>query len=346
MLDVITIGTASRDVYLMSSHFMVLKDKKHLQKIGFPSGEAECFALGSKVEMRDMYFSTGGGATNTAVTFARQGFKVATVVAVGNDQSGKDIISVLRKEGVTAYAVVQKNVPTAYATILLTHSGSRTVLVYRNPKLKLTSRSIPLTKLKARWAYIVPSDMDYPTLLALFKRLHRNKVLIAVNPSKHFISFGSKALKPLLKYVKVLLVNREEASYLTGVSYDKTRELFFALHELTPGIAVMTDGPKGVMVSDGFKLYSAGVFKEKKVVDRTGAGDSFGSAFVAGLIRMDESCNIGECNPDKVSFAIRLASANATSKVEHLGAKGGLLTQKEFDRSSRWVKFPITVKPL
>ena len=51
MYDVITIGTATRDVFLQSSAFKPVKDPHFTPAEGFPSGEAECFALGKKIEI-------------------------------------------------------------------------------------------------------------------------------------------------------------------------------------------------------------------------------------------------------------------------------------------------------
>ena len=144
-------------------------------------------------------------------------------------------------------------------------SGSRTILTYRNPESRLVKRKIPLAKLQTKWAYIVPSDTDLETLHTLVKYLSRKKIRIAINPSQHFIKYGPKKLKPLLQKIKVVILNREEASFLTKVPYEKERNIFFKLHDLVPGLAVMTDGPGGVLVSDGFNMYSAGIFKEKRV---------------------------------------------------------------------------------
>ena len=102
------------------------------------------------------------------------------------------------------------------------------------------------------------------------------------------------------------------------------------------GWIVMTRGPKGVFASNGKTLWKAGIFPEKKVVDRTGAGDAFGAGFAVGLIR----------SKGDVLYALRLGSANATSKVEHQGAKGGLLTRDEFENDSRWNDLPIEIKEL
>ena len=79
------------------------------------------------------------------------------------------------------------------------------------------------------------------------------------------------------------------------------------------------------------------------MVDRTGAGDAFGSGFVAGLMRHKEECKKGLCSHLAVEYAIRLGSANATSMVESIGAKSGILTQKEFEKDHRWQKLSIKV---
>lgn len=346
MFDVITIGTATRDVVLRSPLFKVLRDPAHLKKIGFITGEAECFALGSKIDIDEIVFTTGGGATNSAVTFAKQGLKTAALITIGGDSSGEDVLRDLKKSGVHSLPVRRKGGRTAYSTILLSPTGERTILSYRNAEDNLAKSDISFSKLTSRWVYLAPGTIDLETLLALAKHFARRKTYLAVNPSRHFIETGVKKLKPFLDHVKALIMNREEAAYLTGVPYGKEEKIFVKLHELAPGIAVMTDGPKGVLVSDGFNLYRAGIFKEKQVADRTGAGDAFDAAFVAGLIQTKEECRLGLCEPRNIKYAIRLASANATSKVENVGAKGGLLTKKEFLESPRWRDFPITVTPL
>ncbi len=67
MFDVITIGTATRDIFLGSPLFKVLNDPKHLANIGLESGEAQCFALGSKVKVETFVSATGGDSANAAV---------------------------------------------------------------------------------------------------------------------------------------------------------------------------------------------------------------------------------------------------------------------------------------
>lgn len=343
MFDIITIGTATRDIFLTSPLFKVLRDKKHLKKIGFATGEAQCFALGGKIEVGKPIFTTGGGATNAATTFSRQGLKTATLVKIGNDSAGREILSELKKENIDILSLNHNN-DTAYSIILLASGGERTILVYRGVSENLNAEEIPFNKLKAKWVYIFPGKIPFETINKIFNHFYCNGASIAFNPSKYFIEMGLKKIKPFLNKTKVFILNREEASYLTGVDYDKEKEIFKKLDEAIDGIAVMTDGEKDVLVSDGHKIYQAGIFQEKVVIDRTGAGDAFGSGFVSGLVQQKEKCEKGLCKPSNIEYAIRLGSANATSVIEQIGAKAGILKKLDFEKSKRWKYLPIKIK--
>lgn len=343
MYDIITIGSATRDVFLTSPLFKVLRDPKHLSKIGFETGEAQCFALGSKIEIGPPILTVGGGATNAAATFSRQGLKTAALIKIGQDESGEAVLNELKKEKIAPFAVIEKNFSTAYSTILLAPTGERTILVYRGASENLKIREIPFKKFKSQWAYISPGKIPFEVIEKIFNHFSKNKTLIAFNPSGYFIDAGIKKLKPFLAKSKVVILNREEAARLTGVDYQKEKEIFKKLDEFTPGIAAMTDAEKGVLVSDGYRIYQSGVFKEKFIADRTGAGDAFASGFVAGLIQKKEKCEKGLCRPYNIEYAVRLGSANATSVIEKIGAKSGIITKKEFEKLKRWRNLPIKI---
>lgn len=334
MLDVITIGTATRDVFLRSAKFKVLKDPEHLKRLGFATGEAECFAFGGKMSVEAPAFSFGGGAANAAVTFARQGFKTGAVVKVGADESGDQILSNLKRERIVPFAARDKRTGTAYSVILLTSGGERTILSYRGATNDLARRDVPWRSLHAKWAYVVPGAIPFPLVKEIVSFLKKRGVSVAMNPSGAYVAMGPEKMKPLLSLLDVCIVNREEASLLTGIDFSKERKVFKKFDDLVPGLAVVTDGPRGAKVSDGRYLYTAETFKEKKLVDRTGAGDAFGSGFVAGLIKKQD-----------IHYALRLAAANATAVVERVGAEEGVLTGKEF-AANRFRYLSLDVEPL
>ncbi len=324
MVDVLTIGTATYDVFLRSNLFKVLRDPEHLERMGFKTGEAECFAFGAKIDVEEPIFTPGGGAYNAGITFARQGLKTATFCRVGNDKLGEEISTSLRRERISPFVIRDKKTGTGYSTILLAPGGERTILVYRGAASAFQKNDIPASKLSARWAYIAPGAMPFSVLFSALSSLKKNKTKIAINPSRFYLDIKKSELYKALELCDVVVVNREEASYMTDVKYTDERGIFKKFDGIIDGIAVVTDGQRGAIVSDGAYTYRAGIFEEKKIADRTGAGDAFGSGFVAGLIEKND-----------IHFALRLATANATSVVEHVGATEGILTKKDFLKK-RW----------
>ena len=79
MYDIISIGSATRDVFFSTN------DLRRFKMDEFPTGEAICLGYGSKIEMKKIVLTSGGGGTNAAVTFARQGLKTANVGVIGQD---------------------------------------------------------------------------------------------------------------------------------------------------------------------------------------------------------------------------------------------------------------------
>ncbi|MBI4114796.1 MAG: carbohydrate kinase family protein [Candidatus Niyogibacteria bacterium] len=337
--DVVTIGSATRDALVKSKELAVRKNRA---KRGLE--ESIVLPLGTKIRIEKMFFGTGGAGTNTAVTFARQKFRVAAVANVGNDPGGRAVIEELKKEHVDARFVrLDLKEHTAYSVVLEPISGERVILTYRGANEALRGEIIPFSKFRAPWVYLSSLSGDLSILKRAIRLKKKYATRLAWNPGGGDLALGLRKLRPFLKYMDVFLVNQEEAARLLGIPYRSVEKVFKKFDEIIDGIAVMTRGPKGVIVSDGKTMWRAGIFKEKAVVDRTGAGDSFGSGFVAGLIRKTRKKQFTD---DGILYALRLGSANATSKVEYVGAKTGLLTKHEFESQKRWKHLPFSIEKI
>lgn len=308
--DIITFGAASEDIYLKSRKFFPVSDKY------FQSGRGLCFTAGSKIEIEDLYFCSGGGGTNTAATFARQGFKVAYCGMIGDDYFGNSIIRELKDLKIETSLIKKNKNKKTNISVLLSYPGEeKTVLVYRGASDVLTKKDIPWLEIrKAKWFYLAPFSGKLGKLTEyLIDFAKRNKIKIAFNPGYNQLRLPPKVLNNILNKIDVLILNQKEASLITKISFHNERAIFRKLDELTRGICIMTKGAKGVAISDGKYLYSAPSIKAK-LIDNTGAGDSFGSGFVSGFIRTGE-----------ITYAIQLAMANSVANIKALGAKDGLL---------------------
>lgn len=322
MFDVIVFGSATRDVFLKSSKMRIIKDPR------FATGEAECFSLGSKLELDDLVFATGGGGTNGAVSLARQGLKTALVSRVGMDFGGKAIIEELAEEKSSAKFVQQdEKIATSYSFILLTTGGERTILVYRGASKNVEEKEIDFDDLaKAKWFYFCGSFAgDFRLFKKIFDTAKANDIKIAINPGALELEFGMKKLKPLLGNIDILMMNEEEAKIFFETKEDNEKEILNKAQKSLKecGIFVMTKGPKGVAVFDGKNHYHAGIPKSK-IIDRTGAGDAFNSGFLSAIL-----------DGKDIEYAIQLGTANATSVIQYFGAKKGLLKKHEWGKWKR-----------
>jgi ribokinase len=324
MYDVVSIGSSTRDVFLKSEGFTVIENEK------FPTEKGMCFGFGSKVEIKKIVFTTGGGGTNTAVTFARQGLKTACVGVCGDDFNGRELAEELEMEGVDIKYFQKHNDDfTAYSVILVDDKGERTILSYKGEGQHFDVNKIPFDEIETKWLFLDSLGGRYELLEKAVLWAAEKGIKLAANPGGKELAHGLDKLKPLLKHFSVVIMNQEEASTLLGIDYDNKEEIFKKMDELVDGIFVMTMGPRGVEVSDGKNIYSAAT-PDSPVVERTGAGDSFSSGFIAEYIRSQD-----------VSKAIQLGTANASSVVTKYGSKEGIL--KEGDQGP-WPLVEVSVK--
>lgn len=319
--DVISIGSVTRDVFLKTGDFKVEKNEM------FRTGVAGCLELGAKLEVPEVHFSGGGGGMNTAITFGRQGFKTGCVCRVGFDD--QDTEKILRDNGVEPILQIDKERHTAYSTILVAANGERTILEYRGAGDFFNDKDTDWDNIKAKWVYIDSLAGNEILLEKILSWAEKNGSRVAYNPDKRIIKLGP-AIKKYLDRVDIFSVNEDEAAFVAGMEYKEENEpqIFEKLDEIVRGIVVMSKGPRGVVVSNGKTRYSAGV-PDSPVIERTGAGDAFGSGFTSGYILASEA---GMSEYEKIEYAIQLGTANATSVVLYYGGQEGCLKKGDWGK--------------
>jgi sugar/nucleoside kinase (ribokinase family) len=313
------VGAAVQDVFLSHS--------KAFTPVYEGDQWFERLELGGKFDVNKIDFSTGGGATNAAVTFARQGHQAVFIGTVGRDPAGDAVILAMDQEGVdTRHASYSQHLNTAYSVILLAPNGERTILTYRGASTHYEKKHFNIADINgADWLYVTSLGGKMDILRRLFLQAKAKQMQVAFNPGKKELAKRSELLQ-LLPLTDVLLANREEM--LKIVPGNTMRQLITRATKLVP-IAVVTDGPKGSVASDGSQIVVAGLYDSiRRTIDRTGAGDAFGSGFVAKLA---EGKSLAE--------AVHFGSANANEVCQTIGAKTNILR-----RNSRIHAMPIAVK--
>lgn len=136
-----------------------------------------------------------------------------------------------------------------------------------------------------------------------------------------------------VKRADVLLLNKDEAIDLLMGMHEVSRDvlqdevqILRKLHEAGAKIIGLTDGKRGAWAYDGERMCSADVLGFEPL-DSTGAGDAFGSGFLAAHMK-------GLSLEDSLRWGI----ANGSSVVRYYGAKEGLLREDMMQELSGQVK--------
>lgn len=309
MARIVSLGSALQDIYLIDRDDFVgtQSDDSTFTKL----------TIGTKVDIDRAIFEVGGGGTNSAVSFARHGHESIFLGNIGHDIAGQAVLDCLDSEGIdSSYVSVLPRRGTGCSVLLLdTRSGERTVLTHRGASAKFDNLSEDdLDLIQPDWLYVSSLRGDMETLLRFFEKAKSLGAKIMFNPGKLELA-ETKKLIGLLQDVDVLLVNKREAAQI--VPGKILTELLARLSNYVQTV-IITDGQMGAIATNGSETYRFGIYEDFKVKDTTGAGDAFGSGFLAHLAA-------GKSFRQSLIFA----SANSSYVVSKLGAKKGILTGDE-----------------
>ena len=308
MARIVSLGSALQDIYLID----------HDDLTPTEIGNEAIFGnilVGAKVDIDKLSYEVGGGGINSAITFARHDHEAIFIGNIAEDSAGAAIMRTLDREEIdSSYVNYISRKCTGTSVILLdARGGERTILTYRGASEKFDNfNEKDLELIQPDWMYITTLRGDIETLTRFLKKSREMGTKVMFNPGVKELSQAEK-LRNVLKYIDVLLVNKSEAAQIVpGVVLT---ELIYHLNNYVP-IAIITDGAMGGIAAnrDTNEVYRFGVYEDVNVKDATGAGDAFGSGFLA---------EFASGKPFKKSLIF--GSANSSSVVSKIGANRGIL---------------------
>ena len=316
MARIAALGSALQDLYLIDRDDFVAAELCDINQKNCKSIFGELL-IGAKVDIDKLLYEIGGGGTNAAVEFARHGHESIYLGNIGHDMAGDAVLACLDDEGVdNSYVDYAARKSTGCSVILLdAKSGERTILTYRGASAKFDNISEEdLERIQPDWLYVTSLRGDMDTLLRFFEKAKEIGCQVMFNPGKLELAEKKKIIG-LLDLVDILLVNKSEAAEI--VPGTVLSELVSHLGNYVKTV-IVTDGSMGGIARSEKTTYRFGIYEDVPVKDTTGAGDAFGSGFLAHLAD-------GNSFRDSLVFA----SANSTAVVAHFSAKKGLLTGSE-----------------
>lgn len=227
----------------------------------------------------------GGSSAITAFNLSRMGARVGFVSVVGKDLFGRFVEERLESAGIDLSALRRDRREKTGITIWCQHGKHRAGMTYLGTIAALRAADLHETYLKrARHlhvgAYFLLQSFHAGAARALQKaqRLGLTTSLDCnFDPSEKWDS----GIREVLKHIDIFLPNETEALRLTGATSVKA-----AAEQLAKRvrIVVVKMGARGALVSTGDKSFRVPAVKAR-VVDSTGAGDSFNAGFLACYLR-------------------------------------------------------------
>lgn len=339
MKKVLTIGGATQDVFIQYNPQSSVQSKK--------TAPGQCFLMieeGQKIEVSDLLYHTGGGATNAAVSFAKLGFDTTSFFKIARDAAGDFILQELKKFNIKTTPVISSEGQTGIGFIIPCPSGERIIFVHRGINMNMHEDELPYDQIRAAEIIYVTS-LNGPAsdlLLPIARHAKENQKIVATNPGTPQIKDNPSALKAALQYTDILIMNATEAQlcvesfglpktptqsaskntpYLLQKNAPFNLQTFFKTM-LAAGLhtVVVTNGADGVYAAHKNMIYYHPSI-HTNIVSTLGAGDAFGSCFVASLE-----------NGLSIENAIRAGVLNSSSVIQHIGSKVGLLDAQTLEK--------------
>ena len=273
-----------------------------------------------KVETFGKYL--GGSPTNVAVAAARYGRNSAVITRTGDDPFGEYLHDALRGFGVDdRFVSPVPKIPTPVTFCEIFPPDDFPLYFYRYPTapdLQIHADELDLDAIRAAdvfWVTVTgmcQEPSQEATLAALRARGKHGITVLDLDYRDMFWPSREEAREVIAKalpYVSVAVGNQDECDTAVGVR--EPREAANALRRWGVELAIVKQGPKGVLALDGDSSVEVPPVPVE-VVNGLGAGDAFGGALCHGLLQGWElERTMRFCNAAGALVASRLACADA-----------------------------------
>ena len=258
---------------------------------------------------------TGGDAMNEASVLARLGTPVSLITLVGRDSAGQFIQDSCKTLGIDmSHIVVSESVPTSVNVVLVDEHGERRFVTAKNSSLRMLDAQMIRSGLDGLnqgdivclASLFVSPQLKHGDVSDIFSDLKSRGCTICADMTRRKNGETAENMKPVFKYIDYLFCNGEEGAILTGK--DEPEDIASALFEQGAKHILVKLGERGCYIKSHALTRYFNAFKNAKVLDTTGAGDTFAAAFIYAL-----------SNHSSLEDCVRFANAAASICVEHRG---------------------------
>lgn len=277
--------------------------------------------LGETILGESFNLSPGGKGSNQAVAAAKAGANAHMITRLGTDTFADMAIDVWQKAGVTPAITQHDNSYTGAACIFIeAETGNNAIIVTPGVAGEIDNSDIDRNADLIANADIFITQLEQPLGAAMYGlELARKKgVRTLLNPAP-----AADLPDGMLALCDFVTPNETEAEGLTGIkvtSVASATDAAQALRASGAGAAIITLGENGALYHDADTTIHMPAMSSGKVIETTGAGDSFNGSFAAALAE-------GMTPVDAVKFGCAAAGISVT----RAGAADSMASRAEID---------------
>ena len=263
----------------------------------------------------------GGSAAHFSM--AARFFVPVNLVAVVGEDFPLNHIEFLRRKGICLTSLKKESGKTFHWEG--EYHGDMNSALTLNTELGVLSVFRPeVTDEQRKIKYIFLANVDPDIQGRLLDSIHSPK-LVALDSMNYWIKHKRGSLLKLLKRVDIFVANDAEAKELSGKH--SLLEAAHKLRDLGPRMILIKKGEHGVLFYSDSLSFSLPAYPVKKLVDPTGAGDSFAGGFMGYLAKTRL------INKAAIKKAIGYGTVIASFNVEGFGLeRTARLTLKEINQ--------------
>ena len=232
----------------------------------------------------------GGAAANVASWLAFSNHEVQLVSRVGDDPAGTAVMAELDKLGVQHGNIVIQGAQTGVVAVLVDKTGERTMFPESGANSGLNLSDLPaLENVSAVYlsGYSLLNPASTTGVVAMVNAITSAKIPIIFDPASvgtmNYVGLAS--VKNILPRMDIVILNEEEAFYLTGRS--DIQLALKELNELVPLVVIKRGSQGAIAIKRDLDSLEVSA-KSANVIDTTGAGDAFAAGFIGSWIEKSD----------------------------------------------------------
>lgn len=262
----------------------------------------------------------GGSAVHFAMS-ARL-FTPVNLVAIIGEDFPKKYIDFLQQKGIILTSLIKEKGQTFKWEG--EYRGDLNTALTLNTELGVLSAFRPsVSSQQKKIRYIFLANVDPDIQRHLLERMQAPE-FVALDSMNYWIKHKRGALLRLLKRVDIYVANDQEARSLSGEQHLLKAAKY--LYNCGPQMVLIKKGEHGVLFYTDKFIFSLPAYPTAKVVDPTGAGDTFAGGFMGYLAK------VNKINAATIKRAIAYGTVAASFNVEDFGVnKTSRLQLKDLD---------------